>query len=74
MACLKFSRILRGPPVQHVAIGVETTSLVVEAVHELVTDDGSHATVVDGAVYLEVEVGWPAGYRRGKTISFITGM
>ena len=45
----EFLEVFGGPPVVEVALGVELAAFVVEAVGELVADDGADVAVVDGA-------------------------
>lgn len=54
----EFGGVGFGPPIAEVAGGVVAAALVVEAVDDLVADDGADHAVVDGVVGVEVEEGW----------------
>src|SRR5260370_35096060 len=45
-----FLRILRGPPISQVALGVELAPLVVEAVNRFMSDDSPDSAVVPGVI------------------------
>jgi hypothetical protein len=69
---IELGAVVVGPPVAQVAVAVELAALVVEAVPDLVADDGADAAVVDRVVGVASKNG---GCRiaAGKTISFIPG-
>src|SRR5258708_32624579 len=48
--------IVGGPPVLEVSGVLELAALIIEAVNDLVTDDGTDASIVHGSVILLVEI------------------
>ena len=54
-APVEVGAVALGPPVAQVAVAVVLRALVVEAVADLVPDDGADAAVVDGVVGVDVE-------------------
>ncbi|SKU72969.1 Uncharacterised protein [Mycobacteroides abscessus subsp. abscessus] len=54
-----------GPPVDQVAVAVVLGTLIIEAMADLMSDDGSDPTVVGGVVGIRVEE-WGLQNRRGK--------
>ena len=54
---LEVLTVLRGPPVLQTSVAVVLGALVVESVADLMTDDRSDASVVDGIVGFRIEEG-----------------
>ncbi len=49
-ALLEFRRVLLRPPVAQIAVGIELTALIVEAVRQLMPDYGSDSAEVHGHI------------------------
>src|SRR3954451_15693780 len=47
--------IFAGPPVVHVSLRVEAPALIVKSMCDLVADDGTDRTIIDGVIHLDVK-------------------